>query len=435
MKTQINQILTNVGKKIIPAEKEKLFLDKTLIEFEKKLKPKLKKKGAKLFIGGSFAKKTLVKRDIGYDIDIFIMFSYTKYKIKNKKLSKFLEQILKAAKLKFVKLKGSRDYFQINFKGLNIELIPILNIKKTSQALNITDISPLHVIYILKKIKKNKKLSNEIRLAKAFCYAQDCYGAESYIKGFSGYSLEILVSHYGSLAKFINTAANWKLPTRLEKKIVIDPSKLYKNRNEVLEKINESKLHSPIIIVDPVQKERNVAAALSYKIFERFIGACNSFLKKPSEKFFFKEKLNLDKLKRDAKKLNAEFVSIKALSTKNKIDIAGAKLKKLYEFLFFFLKKNGFKVLKGFFVFSEETLEAKFYFILREPAKTYIIAGPPINIQPKYVEAFKKKWHRAFVKKGRLYVKTKRKISSVKQLIKIISKNQLKEMGIKKIKT
>ncbi|MBD3252791.1 hypothetical protein GF386_03610, partial [Candidatus Pacearchaeota archaeon] len=53
-----------------------------------------------------------------------------------------------------------------------------------------TDLSYFHVNHILKKIKKNKNLSDEIRLAKKFAYSQNCYGAESYIHGFSGYALE-----------------------------------------------------------------------------------------------------------------------------------------------------------------------------------------------------------------------------------------------------
>jgi len=96
------------------------------------------------------------------------------------------------------------------------------------------------------------------------------------------------------------------------------------------------------------------------------------------------------------------------------------------------LKKNGFSIIKCFFDFDEKTLRAKFYFIIKEPSKYYIIAGPPLNIQKKYIKAFKKKWPKAFVKKGRLYAKAKR-ISNIKELIKTLNKAQLKEMGIKEI--
>ncbi|UZE94136.1 MAG: hypothetical protein IB618_00995 [Candidatus Pacearchaeota archaeon] len=432
---KIQQILSNVSKKITPLLKEKILLDKSLLEFEKKLRPKLKKYQAKLFVGGSLAKQTLVKRDTKYDIDIFIMFPYARYKNKSKELSRYLEQVIRASKLKHIRLKGSRDYFQVKYKNLKLELIPILAIKKPSQALNITDISPLHVTYILKQIKKNKKLANEIRLAKAFCYGTDCYGAESYIRGFSGYALEVLVSYYGSFVNFIRAASKWKIPISKESRIVVDPKKYYKSKNQVFKELNEAKLHSPIILIDPVQKERNAAAALSFKTFTRFIKACKDFLKTPNEKFFFKEAFDINAWKKKARKDKARFVALKTISTKKKVDIAGAKLKKFYEFLFFYMKKNGFKILSGTFDFDEKSLISKFYFILKEPEKYYVVAGPPTNIDVKYLKAFKKKWKKAFVKKERLYAKAKRKISTIRELVKTIPRSQLKDMGIKEIKS
>lgn len=429
-----NKILINVIKKITPTIQEKLALDNALLHFEAKLKPALKKYGAKFFVGGSLAKQTLVKRDTTYDVDVFILFPYGKFKAKSKELSKFLEKALKQSKIKYITLKGSRNYFQVKFKNLTLELIPILAIKKASQALNITDISPLHVSYVLEKIKKNKKLADEIKLAKAFCYAANCYGAESYIKGFSGYALEVLILHYGSFLKFMNAVAKWKLPTTLETRIIIDPKHYYKSKQQLLEEMNEAKLHSPIILVDPVQRERNACAALSFETLKRFIEIAKKFLAHPDESFFFKKKIYIEKLRIIAKRNKAKLIILKAISTKNKIDVAGAKLKKLYEFLYFLLKKNGFKVLLKDFEFNEKTFVATFYFILKEPDKEYIVAGPPLHVEEKYIKAFKKKWPKTFIKNKRLYAKAKHEISNVSQLLKSIKKAQLEEMGIKEIK-
>jgi len=308
-------------------------------------------------------------------------------------------------------------------------LIPILEIKNASQALNITDISPLHVSYILKEISKKKTLSDEIKLAKAFCYASDCYGAESYILGFSGYSLEVLVSHYGSFMNFVKAAVKWNL----KDKIIIDPKHYYKNKPKVLEQLNEAKIHSPIILIDPVQKERNVTAALSYETLNRFIKAAKEFLSHPHETFFFKEKVDINKWKTNAKKSKAKFIILKASSSKDKVDVAGAKLKKLYEFLFFSLKKAGFRITRGFFDFDEKNMNANFYFILKEPAKEYIVSGPPLTVDKKYQEAFKKKWPKAFVKNKKLWAKAKREID-IKRFIRNIDKARLKEMGMKEVK-
>lgn len=426
----IHNILQNVIRKITPPHVEKNALDKAILKFKTKLSPSLKSYGTKVFIGGSLAKQTLIKRDTNYDIDVFILFPYTRFKNKSKELSKFLEQALKYSKIRYITLKGSRNYFQVKLKNLILELIPILAIKKANQALNITDISPLHVSYVLSKIKKNKKLADEIKLAKAFCYAANCYGAESYIRGFSGYALEVIVSHYGSFLKFLKAALKWDM----KEKIIIDPEHYYKSRKQLFEEMNEAKLHSPVILVDPVQRDRNAAAALSYETLKRFIETIKKFLANPSEYYFFKKKIDIEKLKNVAKRSKAKVIILKALSSKDKIDVAGAKLKKFYEFIYFLMKTNGFKILQREFDFNEKTFLATFYFILKEPPQNYIIRGPPLSVPEKYQKTFKKRWPKAFVKNNRLWAKAKREVSNVHKLLKTISKAQLREMGIREIK-
>ena len=423
------QMLSNVLEKISPPASELAGLAKALLSFGNALAPSLRKLGAKLFIGGSLAKQTLIKRDRDYDIDIFVLFPYAKYKTQSAKLSELLEKALKESKLKYGVLKGSRNYYQCDFSNLVLEVIPILEIKKANEALNITDISPLHVEYILGQIKKKKGIENEIRLAKAFCYAQECYGAESYIRGFSGYSLELLASYYGSFMNFIKAASKWND----KKKIIIDPAKFYR-KEQALDELNEAKLSSPLILIDPVQKERNACASLSPEILKKFIENCRKFSKKPEERYFFREKLDVEKMKSEAKKSKSKLVILHAISDKDKLDVAGAKLRKFYDFIIFGMKKAGFSISRSEFSLDEKTLEAKFYLILKEPEKNYIVAGPPLNVGDKYAEAFRKKWPHSFVKDKRLFAKAKRDISGATQFVKSVAKPQLREMGIKAVK-
>jgi len=423
------KLLNEVIEKISPSKAEKIVLENSLDNFEEKLKPYLKKYGAELFIGGSLAKQTIIKRNTDYDIDMFVLFPYNKFKVKSQELSKFLENALRKSKIKYGVLKGSRNYFQVYFKGLMIELIPILKIKNSSQAVNITDISPLHVSYVLTKIKKNKNLANEIKLAKAFCYACDCYGAESYIHGFSGYALEVLVSYYGSFLNFLKAMAKWNG----HDKLIVDPANYYKDEN-IMDELNEAKTHSPIILIDPVQEERNACAALSFKTFERFVKIAKQFLSKPSEKYFFKKNIDVDNLKEEAKRTKSKLIVLEVKSNKDKIDVAGAKTKKFYDYLLYIMRKNGFQVSRAEFDFNEKTLDASLYILYKEPSGSCIILGPPINIHEKYIKAFKKQWDKVFVKNGRLWARSKRKIVTINELLKSISKAQLKEMGIKEIR-
>ena len=64
----------------------------------------------------------------------------------------------------------------------------------------------------------------------------------------------------------------------------------YKNKNDILENINESKLLSPIILIDPTFKQRNVTSALSEETLEKFKDYCKKFIKSPNADFFSQEK-------------------------------------------------------------------------------------------------------------------------------------------------
>ncbi|MEJ2268137.1 MAG: hypothetical protein P8X70_03615, partial [Nanoarchaeota archaeon] len=162
----------------------------------------------------------------------------------------------------------------------------------------------------------------EIKLAKVFCYANNCYGAESYIRGFSGYGLELLIHYYGSFLKFI------KAISKAKNKIIIDIEKHYKNKNEILMNVNNSKLKSPIILIDPTYKQRNVLAALSKETFTRFQKVCRKFLENPSIKDFEIKEIDLEKIEKNTKNKNYEFILIKAETKKQQGDIAGTKLLK-----------------------------------------------------------------------------------------------------------
>ncbi len=257
----VNSVLKEVLQRVEPSEEELKIIGDSLHEFLNQLNKRLKalKINAEIFLGGSFAKATIIKKDL-YDIDIFVRFDKEH---KENELSKLTGRILRGIKNASL-IHGSRDYFRVNAsKNLVFEIIPVKKIKNPKEAENITDLSYSHVNYIKRKLK-NKKLLDEIRLAKAFCHANNCYGAESYIRGFSGYALELLVYHYGSFLKFIRAMS------KIKDKKVIDIEKHYTNKNQVLMDINASKLYSPVILIDPSYKQLNVLAAVYEETFKKF---------------------------------------------------------------------------------------------------------------------------------------------------------------------
>ncbi len=352
----------NILSKITPTKEERTTYNDLTKEVCKLLNQNLE--DAKAILGGSGAKDTWLSHS--HDADIFVMFNYSKFKDQSNNLSDLLEPTIKKIFKKYHRVHGSRDYFQFTYKNLSIEVIPILKIKDATQAINITDVSPLHADWV-----NQYELKDEIRLAKQFFRAQRIYGAESYLGGFSGYITEILTIHYGSFNNLLNAATKWKIPT------IIDTANHYKGQ-DVLFEMNSSKLTSPLIIVDPVDKTRNAAAALTKDKFKKLIKAAKAYLKNPDETFFEKELFTKETLKG-----KHHLVYIKLVPLKGKKDVVGGKVKKCFDYLSKELEQFGLKRADW-----ELNEDATLFFIckIKELPLTTLRKGPPLKLK----EAVKK---------------------------------------------
>ncbi|MFH0752389.1 MAG: CCA tRNA nucleotidyltransferase [archaeon] len=394
---------------VMPTDDEREKIKRIIGEFSKKIKIK----NTKIELGGSVAKDTWLKGE--HDIDIYVKFDPKAYGKKN--ISEILKKTLEK-NYKIEKVHGSRDYYRIYKSEYIIEVVPILNITKVTQAKNITDVSPFHV----KFVKKHKKIVNEIRLAKAFCKSNNLYGAESYIQGFSGYVLEILIIHYGSFNKLLKEVAKWNGT------IVLDPKQYYKYKN-VMFSMNKSKLTSPLILVDPVQAERNAAAGVGENKYNKLIKLAKRYLKTPSKELFKRKQLDLKSLKKKA-------ILIEATETKGKRDVAGAKLMKAFDFFIRELNTHDFEITESDWQW-EQGKKAIMWFVLKEKkiAKTKKHYGPPLRLEVS-VEKFKKAWkgYKLETEKDKCYVMIKRKYTDARTLLKTSINNKYLKGKAKSIK-
>ena len=391
---------TEILRKIKPSKIEGTILKIKINRFLGRLNKNLE--GAEAILGGSVAKDTHLRGTS--DVDIFVLYE------NNKDISNRLEKSLKIFK-DVERLKGSRDYFQVMVYGLNFEIVPVLKIKNAKEAENITDVSPLHAEWVKKNTKRN--LADEIRLAKTFCRAQGVYGAESYIKGFSGYVLEILTIYYGGFDKLIKNSLTWK------EKQIIDISKHYKG-------INKSK-ESALMVIDPVDSSRNAAAALSEEKLNKFVSACKGYLNNPDKNFFEKKKITLEYLQDK----DAVFL---AKPLKGREDIIGSKLLKTSELIDKKLTEEGYAVTESDWSWNKEAL---FWFKVKSeelpPFKKHY--GPPKDKKDN-LRSFKAKWDGYEIKneEERVYVNVPRKYTHLKDFAKDLIKIDEILMNVKEIK-
>lgn len=390
-----------------PSKYEKATIELAVNIILKRLNLALKKKfiKAKTECGGSFAKETWLPGST--DIDCFVRFNYRRYKNKSSILADILEPAIASAFSNYKRLHGSRDYFQIAYDRYIFEFVPVLRVKKPAKAANITDVSPLHVAWV-----KKKNLSAQIRLAKLFFKAAGVYGAESYIRGFSGHVTEILIIKYKSFVKLAKASQKWN------KKTYIDPEKHYSNKQIASRKLNKSKTLAPLLVIDPIQSERNAAAALNYEQFKKLIEQFKKFLKNPNLKFFKQTGITIKNLKVKAK--NKTLIILTGSPQHDKQDVAGAKLLKQFEKITSALKEHEFTIIQKGWQWRSLDESALFWFYLnpKKLPETRKHLGPPIKSAKERVESFIKKYGKnALRDKKTLYVILKRKYRTPEKLI------------------
>ncbi|MBW3012871.1 CCA tRNA nucleotidyltransferase [Candidatus Woesearchaeota archaeon] len=366
---------------------------------------------AEVVLGGSAAKNTCLKN---YDLDIFVRF----YKNPD---SDLLEVVLKNVFKKVERLHGSRDYFKIHHKGMDYEIVPVLKILRASQAENVTDVSMLHVEWV----KKHLKNPEEVKLAKLFCKAQSVYGAESYINGFSGYILEILTVQYGSFMKMMEAVSRWKPG------IIIDVEKHYTNRKTLMKQLNVAKLQSPIIVIDPTQKDRNAAASVTMETFCKFILAARQFLENPSKGWFVKKKFSLSDVVRESRKYYTVLNVLKVEMPEGKQDVVGSKFLKVFKFIKAQLEQNDFQVFKAGYDLEESTM---WYQTQPQRLPLYTKAlGPRVWAPMENLNAFIDKYDNVFLEEDHLCAIKKRKHLRAIDLIKDLVKTEYVQEKVKKI--
>lgn len=398
----MNSILTII--KPSPEEQKRVSLvTRTFLE---KLNKKLK--NATALLGGSGAKGTWLSGN--HDLDIFVLYPKQTYASRSEELSNFMEKSLKLAfpKQELRRVHGSRDYFQMSFDGYSLEVVPILKITKPEQAVNITDISPLHTKWVK---RQPAKIKDEILLAKQFCKAHRFYGAESYIGGFSGYVLEILVSYYGSFEKLLRASQRWR------KRDVIDIEKHYPKKDACFQ-LNQSKIISPLIVIDPVDKNRNAAAALSEEKWDFFRKKAADYLKNPASSFFEPKKVTLDSWRKEIQELGRHGVWLDLSLPEGKEDVVGVKMVKALKFIS--QELSPFWVLSSGWIWDKRLsaslhVEVKSKFRPSEEIKI----GPPLHLS-EFVADFKKKNKNAYVENDRIKAKIKISQVTLEENIKVI---------------
>jgi len=407
----MDKILREVLKKVTPSKKERA----SISAFSRKVIKQIKAEGFEATVQGSLAKDTGVSGT--HDIDVFVFFEPSVSREKLEKASlKLGKKVIKSLGGKPEVAYAEHPYVRSSINGWGLDVVPCYKLESAGNLQSAVDRTPFHTEFIRKNLKEAQK--KEVRLLKQFMKGVGVYSAKEKVRGFSGYLCELLILQYGTFKKLITDAQKWNFGKVMGLNN-LRTDRTYKRRF----------VKVPMIFVDPVDENRNVAAALKQENFSLFVYACSEFLKKPSLKFFFPGKITPlppEALKPEMAE-HGRFVFIKFKAPKVIEDVLYSQIRRSLNSIQKKLKKEGYEVLGADFFCSKYCY---FLFELKYVKLPQIkkVEGPPIDIEQKYQKVFTKKYkkEKPWVEGGRWYVEVPREYTDVVSLLVSLMKNPRK---------
>ena len=159
---------------------------------------------------------------------------------------------------------AEHPYVKGEFEGYDVDLVPCYRLEAATDIQSAVDRTPFHNDYLLDRLDDD--LAGDVRLFKQFLKGVGVYGSNLRTQGFSGYLAELLVVEYGGFRETLEAARDW------HPKVVLDP-----------EDHQAEDFDDPLVVVDPTDPERNVAAVVSETNVAVLQHHAREFLDHPSE--------------------------------------------------------------------------------------------------------------------------------------------------------
>jgi tRNA nucleotidyltransferase (CCA-adding enzyme) len=282
-----------------------------------------------IVFGGSFAKGTWLKNEA--DIDIFIKFKndvdYGHFEAYGKLIGmRSLKEY--SPYLRY----ADHPYVEAYVDGVKFNIVPCYNVSFGDWK-SAADRSPFHTSYVINNLNQEKK--NQVRVLKKFLKSLKIYGAEISIEGFSGYVCEVLILKFGSFLSTIQFFSTYSTDNSVIN--IIRPD----HEQEKYKRIFDSFL----VILDPIDENRNLGSAISSRSVATLIQSSRKFLSNPGNNYFREEPVSHSN--NDLKDLLSSFILVIDFKYGDRpSDVIWGQLKKMTRSICKFVESYGFRVLK-----------------------------------------------------------------------------------------
>lgn len=374
---EIKAVKEKVLKELEPSKKT----EERIKKLKKKLMERIEEKGYEAVAVGSSSRGTYLPEDVDIDVFFYMPKETSREELEEKGVE-IGKEVLKdySPETHY----AEHPYVKAETDGIELEVVPCYKMK--GEITSAVDRSPLHHEYLKGRLKEKHKL--EVKVLKKFLRNMKCYGAKEEVQGFSGFLCELLILNYGSFEEVLKAGTHWDYGEKID-----------------IENHGKEEFKEPLVVIDPVDPERNAAAALSEEKLGRFIVHAKKFLKKPNMKNFeAKIKINKELLK------GKNLLLITIPYPKDTVsEIGWSQLRRIEESLSKMLQEKEFGVYKSLH-WTDEKKKACILLDLvnMELPKHRKHRGPPFYVG-KHVEKFMEENKNIFINKNRLYSWKKRK--------------------------
>jgi len=333
---------------------------------------------AEVRIDGSVAKDTWLSGEA--DIDIFMRVSPTL--TRDELETTCLRVARKALKgYRIIERYAEHPYVEAWVERTRVNVVPCYRVEKGDWK-SATDRTPFHTEYMKSHLDEN--LRDETRLLKKFMKGIGVYGAEIKVGGFSGMLCETLSLFYGTFRNTVTQASDWR---RSE---TVDVERYYEGRREELGQLFDN----PLVVIDPVDRGRNAAAAVSSRRMWEFVAASRAFIQEASLRFFYptvSKPSSLKQIRSTMARRGSVLLLIQIGRVDAVVDILWSQLYKTEKSLRNLLQENDFEVSKSASWSDEEKCNTILFQLTSATlSKSKRHLGPPVSRREESEKFLKK---------------------------------------------
>ena len=364
----------------------------------------------KVSLQGSYARDTWLRDDT--DLDIFVQFPSSMDR------TDWVQRVLPSlrknlARFKPIERYAEHPFLEFHTGNIRVNVVPCYEVTQGDWK-SATDRTPYHTRFMQEHLTEALRL--QTRFLKKFAKGIDVYGAEIKTGGFSGMLVDTLTLHYGSFVETLEQASSWQPCTRLEL-----------GQSPRIMSPKESEQGIDLFVVDPVDPQRNLAAAVRQNKLWTIVAAARQFLSRPSSKFFFPEAFSKKTRSQISRRIDQNQHELIAVTFNHPVlvaDVLWGQLMKLEKSLVETIQREDFRVNRSTIWSNEKNQSA----ILLEAdpfelSTSKIHRGPPISKRDDS-QAFLQRHTRVrdtsrgpWIERDRWLVEKKRRITTISSVI------------------